>query len=587
MDIQPQIASLLERRRNRLPLVQKEVERWKQLDQDIAVLNAVVDELRKHPRTPLEVKQSLAGFQTEEVRKDIAAAIGLLCVLETRYARATINIGVSGRARVGKSTLLQSMSGLKDEQIPTGSGIPVTAVRSRIFHSTAHQRATLALHTFATFRDEILRPYHDELGLPSLPLSINEFRSWKYPFNVAELGPDHREKHSSVTLLRRLRSMQESLSSYESDLVGGERTVPLSELRQYVAYPTNEQEGAGNCPRHYLAVRDVRIDCTFPYAQVNDVGIIDLPGLGELAANAEAYHLAGLQNEVDIVLLVKRPVEGMAYWGREDGAATNLLDQARCFIKNRRDFVFIALNVGGADSKLVAALRDDVLRQVNDGSDGKHFQVLEGNATDQKSVYETILTPVLAHLAERLPVMDDEVFEGTKATYVALTAKVNALLCDLTSALGSATRSLGSTAEDLEYRTVELRRDLSGALSEIVERLQLIARASEEDPQFVAAVDSAYRDIQSWIENGFGLGQDMWRALALRQIRVDRNSSPFAATELNRIRVEISQRYCSLDCYFQGRVAELWNNSAQVFTKHLGELLNAVSGIEALRLLAK
>jgi hypothetical protein len=124
MDIQAQIGSLLERRRARLPAVQKEVDRWETLVHEIGVLNAVVDELRNHPRTPAEVKQGLDGFQTEEVRRDIAKAIELLHVLEARYARSTINIGVSGRARVGKSTLLQSMSGLTDEQIPTGVGLP-------------------------------------------------------------------------------------------------------------------------------------------------------------------------------------------------------------------------------------------------------------------------------------------------------------------------------------------------------------------------------------------------------------------------------------------------------------------------------
>jgi len=586
-DVQTRIAALLERRRAHLPLVQSEVERWKRIDQEISVLDALVDELRAHPRTPAEVKHGLAGFQTEEVRKGIASAIELLRALEARYARGTINIGVSGRARVGKSTLLQSMSGLADEQIPTGSGLPVTAVRSRIFHSTVHQRATLSLHTFATFRHEILRPYHDELGLPSPPSSPREFQSWKYPSSEAELGQLYRDRHSSVTILRRLREMQAALWSYERDLNGGERTVALGELRQYVAYPTNEQVDNDKCPRRYLAVRDVRIDCAFPFVQIDHVGIIDLPGLGELAANAEEYHLAGLQNEVDLVLLVKRPVEGMAYWGREDGATTNLLDRARGFIKNRRDFVFIMLNTGGAETKLATSLRDEVRRQVNDGVDGKHFQVLEGNASDQRSVFESTLAPVLAHLAERLPVMDDEVFEGTTATYVALTGRVHAALRDLEAALGSGSRSVGSTAEDLERRTAELRKDLAGALAELVGRLQTNARSGEEDPQYIAAVETSYEGIRTWIEAGFGGGKERWCADALRQMRVDRNSSPFAAHELNRIRVEISGRYCSLDNYFQGRVSELWNDTAHVSQDHLGELLGAAQGGKALAALAQ
>jgi hypothetical protein len=277
----------------------------------------------------------------------------------------------------------------------------------------------------------------------------------------------------------------------------------------------------------------------------------------------------------------------MAYWGREDGATTNLLDRARGFIKNRRDFVFIVLNSGGAATKLATSLRDDVRRQVNDGVDGKHFQVLEGDASDQRSVFESILAPVLTHLAERLPVMDDEVFEGTRTTYVALTARVHAALRDLEAALGAANRSVGSTAEDLERRTVELRRDLAGALAELVSRLQANARSGEEDPQFIAAVENSYEGIRTWIESGFGVGKEVWCANALRQMRVDRNSSPFAAHELNRIRVEISGRYCSLDNYFLGRVSDLWNDVAQVSKSNLGELLGAAQGGEALAALAQ
>ena len=42
--------------------------------------------------------------------------------LEKRFNRDTINISVVGRARQGKSRLLQSISGLRDEVIPASNG---------------------------------------------------------------------------------------------------------------------------------------------------------------------------------------------------------------------------------------------------------------------------------------------------------------------------------------------------------------------------------------------------------------------------------------------------------------------------------
>src|SRR5436305_2493894 len=41
-------------------------------------------------------------------------------------------------------------------------------------------------------------------------------------------------------------------------------------------------------------------------------------GLGEVAVGADAHHVEGLQNEVDVVLLVKRAMGDEAYWGESD-----------------------------------------------------------------------------------------------------------------------------------------------------------------------------------------------------------------------------------------------------------------------------
>ncbi|MFN2496878.1 MAG: hypothetical protein ABR608_13365, partial [Pseudonocardiaceae bacterium] len=311
-DIAGRVEDIRSQRRRRLPEIRADIRWWLQIDEHLATLARAVDELRRHPATPEELRTVLAPFRMDEARDEVAAAVRLLRVLEARFSRDTINIGVSGQARVGKSTLLQAISGLGEDQIPTGEALPVTAVRSRIYHSPELRRATLRLHSFDTFISEVIAPYHTELELAGLPATPADFRGWAYPRPETD-EPGRADKPSYVTMLNRLRAMQASFASYENDLTGGERVVALEELRPFVSYPTNEEEQApGQTSRRYLAVRDVRIDCAFPHAQVEHLGIIDLPGLGEVAVRAEQHHVQGLQNEVDIVLLIKRPVEGMA-----------------------------------------------------------------------------------------------------------------------------------------------------------------------------------------------------------------------------------------------------------------------------------
>ncbi len=589
-DVSARIRSILDDRRRRVPPVRAEIEWWQRVDDQLAALAAAVRELSGNPSTPAELRDGLAGFRVEEAREGVADAIRLLRVLESRFSRTTINIGVSGQARVGKSTLLQSISGLDDGQIPTGKGLPVTAVRSRIFHSPQHRRATLRLHTFDTFVADVLAPHHAQLGLPGLPTTATEFAGWRYPGPEAarsESSAGRSDPPSYATLLKRLRDMQAALPSYRADLVGGEREIALDELRPYVAYPTNDELGAGAAvSRRYLAVRDLRIETTFPHAKVEQLAVVDLPGLGEVAVGAEAHHIDGLQNEVDVVLLVKRAMGDEAYWGEADARTLDLLDIARGFVA-KRDFVFLVLNHGGIDPIMQATLRDDVNREINMGEPDRFFQILETDAADAGDVFARTLTPVLNHLTARMPAMDAEVLAGTRAQTQAAADRIELLTADLGQVLGTVRSSTGSAAEDLDRRAKRLRQDLAAGLQELVARLHEQAREASEDPEFIAAVEQVYAANREWITGGLGVGEQTWREEGLRRIRVDGFSAGYTGEELNRIRVEISGSFEQIDGFFAERMEQLWTAVADVLDGALGELLAGRSGQDALRELAE
>ena len=568
-DISADIEGILDARRRSVPGVRAEIEWWLRVDDQLAGLAGAVRELGEHRSTPAELREGLAGFRVEEAREGVAEAVRLLRVLESRFSRTTINIGVSGQARVGKSTLLQSISGLDDGQIPTGKGLPVTAVRSRIFHSRTNQRATVRLHTFDTFVADVLAPHHAQLGLPGLPTTAAEFAGWDYPEPGSPASGS--DKPSWATLLKRLRDMQAALPSYRSELVGGEREIGLDELRPYVAYPTNDELGAeAAVSRRYLAVRDLRIECPFPHAKVEQLAVVDLPGLGEVAVGAEAHHIDGLQNEVDVVLLVKRAMGDEAYWGEADARTLDLLDIARGFVA-KRDFVFLVLNQGGVDPVLQRTLRDDVNREINMGEPERFFQVLETDAADERDVFARVLAPVLRHLTERMPAMDAEVLAGTRAETLAAADRIERLTTDLGRILGTVKASTGSAAEDLQQRAKRLRQDLAAGLQELVSRLHEQAREASEDPEFVAAVEQVYAANRE----------------GLRRMRVDGFSAGYTGDELNRIRVEISGSFEQIDAFFAERTEQLWNATAEVLAASLGDLLGDRRGAAALTELAE
>lgn len=576
-ELSEKIAQILRGRHDQIPPVKAEIIRWREIDGNLTELNAALSELRQHPSVLPDDEASLTIPYLDGIRADIAEIIELYASVEARFSRDTVNIGVSGSARVGKSTLLQSISGLTDEQIPTGKDIPVTAVRSRIYHSARPPAALLRLHSTATFLSEVVGPYHAALSIPGVPGTLEEFQSWAYP--DAPRSDDF--KSGDVALLVRLREMQQALWSYGDDLTGGDKSVQLENLRPYVAYPTSGQRAAGTQLEHrYLAVRDVRIDCLFPRAEVDQLGIVDLPGLGEVAADAERHHVTGLRHDVDVVLLVKRAAEGMAFWSSSDAQAINLLDEARGSIRSRGDFVYIVVNARAEDDGLAEALRADIMRQVNDGQQDRYFTILSADVARPESVRENVLSALLRALADRLPVMDREFFDGAADRATAAAARIGSALHELSAVLARIKTTSGNVREDLEGKAKLLREDLSKDLGDLVETLRARATSGDDDPEYTAAVDGAYGKAREWIEDGFDVGEQAWCDQAERAFRVERNAASYGGHELNRIRVEISQQFAGLNDYFTARVEEARRQVGVILQAHFGTLLSDIESAD-------
>ncbi|WP_169807334.1 hypothetical protein [Herbidospora cretacea] len=544
-------------------------------------LARALDLLREHPSIDTDMASTLTLPQIAELRSQIALTIEQLTAVEARFSRDTVNIGVSGSARMGKSTLLQSVSGLDDRQVPTGRDLPVTAVRSRIYHSATARRAILKLHSRESFLNEIIHPYHQELGIAELPRTIDEFRNHQYPAATPDLDPD------LVPLLRRLREAHEALWSYEKDLTGGEMTVDLDEVRQFIAYPTHEDKSTVTAvARRYLAVRDARIDCAFPHPGVEHLGIVDLPGLGEIALEAEEHHVRGLQHEVDVVLLVKRALEGAAYWTAADGRTLKLLDRARGPIANRGDFVFLVVNTPVGAESLAEPMRAHMMENVNDGHPGKFFTMLDTNADDPDSVRASVLTPLLHALATRLPIMDSEYLSGAEESASSTRASLTSALGDLQEAIRGIRTTGVDEIESIQDNAAKLRKKLAVGLKKLVRRLRVRAMSEDDDPEYVTAITDVYNNVSTWIDGGFGVGEEAWLEEAMETFDAEEGFGKFTDDNFNHIRVEIARRFAELDKFYSGQIEDARREVGLVIRTHTGVLLDG-EGSSLLRDLAE
>lgn len=154
--------------------------------------------------------------------------------LKSRFSRRTLNIGVVGRARQGKSRLLQSLTGLSDAEIPDGDDQHCTGVRSNIYHQPGIETyAEIYFHSEHSFLNEVIAPYYQQLSLGSVPQSIELFASYPLPEpNTVKAALD--------------KAKYEHLGKYHQHIQKYcqffQQTTPLrikkEEIRKYVAIKT-------------------------------------------------------------------------------------------------------------------------------------------------------------------------------------------------------------------------------------------------------------------------------------------------------------------------------------------------------------
>ncbi|WP_193333291.1 hypothetical protein [Duganella sp. FT27W] len=578
MGIAEQVDVVLSARRTKLPVVREKQESLVALTTTLSVLDDALAGLVKHPQTPAELRGVIATADLQSCKDHVQVAVDEMTRVQARFSRPTINLGVSGQARVGKSTLLQALSGLSEEAIPTGTGNPVTAVRSRILSST-ERVARLRMHSWATFRDEVLKPYHDDLRLGPVPATLEDFRRRDYPTP----GPD--DENTRGVMLKRLRRMRDSLASYAEHLNGADRVISdFSALRAWIAYP--KRDTAAQEDNRYLAVREATIECPFPDPIARSIGLIDLPGLGEIAASAEAHHVQGLRDDVDFVVLVKRANEGMAFWTKQDGLARKLIDEARKPISNTADFLGILSNEGGVPDETLQEMLASIRLDANVGLEHAPITLFRCQGKDPASVGLQLLEPVLAHLVDRLPVMDQEVLEQARILANTACEHVGNHLQALEAAMTASLPETGGVTEKLSELTTQMRQLIARDLVPILESHRISARTEADDATLTVAIRAAHAQIKSWADDALGTGEAAWIDKALGEFAVNRDSSNLAMTELNRIRVHIGEVYCGLDEQLAAQTHALFDEVGGILVERCGRLMHGLSGREALERLA-
>ena len=402
-DIQQKIDEILRKRKTN-------VEKLLEQEKAISDLKTSIYEIKKKIK---DVKLDNAETyvpRLENADKKLSDASQKLDHLKNRFDRETINLGVSGVSHAGKSTLLQAITGLSNNEIPkaeegTNYANPTTAVRSQIYNGES--RAVVKFRT----ESEFVKMVNEYLAAIKTVPQISDISD----FERLDLSQVDFQKFIGNEKYNydRVVSIKEAFKYFRQYLGGIPVTISnFVELRKFVAYSYDSVE-----QRLYPAVSEVEINCPFPSLDKDiKLGLIDLPGFGE-NSNVDKIMTDGLENDVDHAILIIRPNQQDAGIRQRELATFSRIGEVQAGISKRSNFLSFLINKDERENgleSLVNSTKTDINKYFNNGGESFKtfdFPVLKNNVGNSAEV-ERMLNDILSTLTNVLPQMDEELLEN-------------------------------------------------------------------------------------------------------------------------------------------------------------------------------
>jgi hypothetical protein len=560
MDVRASISAALRLRGTQRPAVDKLYGAWVELGESLDALLS-----------------SAAAFEGDwpldeirQLRAEIAKGTPEMTAIRERFRRDTVNIGVVGRSKAGKSTLLRTITGLGGDALPTSRDNPTTAARSRIQHEPGRADAKITLYTWPEFREHYVRPLHVKGGCPdAVPASARDFL--KYPYRRlldSSRGQGADQQIYNQQFLDRLCIAQDSFGSYERYLTGPDRTLTiadLADLRPFVAYPQDRDD----VHRPYHAVRDVWIYCQFRVGDIEKLVLVDLPGAGEAALDIDRQFLAELRNQVDVLMQVKLPAMTEAYVGDLDWDVFRLTDAARMGV-DPADFLTFVINT--YPEKIEPDAVNNLRRAAQVITDRNGVELRVGDVSNPADVRVKILGPVLEHLAQKLVVMDRQAAQTQIMKALTVADRASRAIAQMGAEVSSQERQIPDEQQMLRREANELRSKVGYSMDKL--RADYDRRAQQQQPvqELNAAIAQARDRLLKWADAGFGKGSKReWQTAVERFMSIDPGETRDDQCTLARQRIRAV--FGEIDSSIIGAIDQLHSEVAKVLRDGLTERL--------------
>lgn len=496
MGIPEEINEIVTARKQRLSRIKK-------IEQNMEQVNAVVKRLENlHQRAtapemstelePLmkfpEIVDTLRLLDTTKFSRTYESVQQTLQWLKTRFARERIHISFVGRAGQGKSLIMQNISGLSGDTIPSSDGSDCTGAKSIITNTDNPEvSAEITFYTRAEYL-KIVTEYLDEIfGKGEIPLTSVEQISTLKTSDLSKrlLGADAKAQ----SLYDKLEQYIEHTDAALLAQLGTTIIIPAPEIEQYVAQYSHTNKNQKFYK--YLGVKVANIMCAFPCKQCGNIVLVDTIGLGATSLNLREQMLQTVRDDSDMIVLMDRPDAQRPRLEAED--VSIIKDIGEKMNKDyTRKLLFWVLNKVTSGS----GRNEDGIPEIKDRIRQRDYPiagVMEVDCLKREEVEHHFLLPALEKLSKNLPDADDELLKQAQAELYGLYENYHELVKNLNDTV------MKTVNANASHEFAPLVDSTIGKLTNAIRDLYLVGAYAEhrDEPseEFKSGVEQKLRNL--------------------------------------------------------------------------------------------
>jgi hypothetical protein len=369
-----------------------------------------------------------------------------------RFTRDSLNVGAVGRGRQGKSRFLQSLTGLTQAEIPDSNEGFTTGTTSLIRHGTPFKARVVYMGREMYWAQ--IKKYFAEIELTPEPGSLEGFWGQALPALLSERAVKH-------AAYQHLKNHWNNKDTVRALLDHPPVEIRREEIRRYV---TQDEP-------LFLAVDRLELTVDYP-SGLEQVGVIDLPGLGDTNVTDVDRLLSAVRDDMDVVMIIRMPSGSGDDWQAIDIELYSRVEEALPQLPMKdRSVIVLNYNRHQANEKQA----DRMLRRAT-GEDATVKSRLARivDVSDPASVRD-LFDAVVSELAPAVAAGDAELVADRNRA-LALTIR------SIDDYLSAARSVLGAVTPISQYDRVKMVHDARGDVMQALRRLLKLVKQSADTP---------------------------------------------------------------------------------------------------------